>query len=111
MTHYEKHMQKMRDKFGLDRLETEPEKRTIELPAGDTKPSQADLDYVPSLKRKYNMPHGFEVDGIPRQQTQSVADFVIDKEREAMKGMKLAVGSTTYKGKLMRIWYNIDTIR
>lgn len=107
MSHYEKYMQKVKNKFGLDRLETEPEKRTIELPVGDTKPSQADLDYVPSLKRKYNMPNGLEVDGIPRQQAQTVEDFVTEKEREAAKGMKLAVGRTEYQGRPLKIWFEI----
>ncbi len=85
MTHYEKYMEKVKDKYGLDHLETEREKRTIELPVGDSKPSKHDRDHIKDLKDKFGV-NGLDVEiaGLPRQQKQTVEDFVIDKEREAM---------------------------
>lgn len=67
-SHYEKHLQRLREKFEVDRLELE------------------------------NMPWKKET---------TLQELVDQKERDDVKNLKLAFGSTSYHGKPLRLWFTL----
>jgi hypothetical protein len=107
-TLYDKYMEGVKDKYGVQRLvtETRPAPSAIVLPGGTT-PSRHEKEKLQEYKDRYNMPHGLELHGRAAPKETTLEDYVTEKEREAYKGMKLAVGSTSYKGKPVRIWFTI----
>jgi len=111
MTLYEQHMQKLKDKYGVPdgRLETDnrPAPLTITLPVQGPTVSRHERNHIQGFKDKYNLPNGLETEGMAVRRETTLEDYITEKEREAYKGMKLAVGSTSYKGKPVRIWFTI----
>jgi hypothetical protein len=109
-TLYDKYMEGLRNKFGVPdgRLVTDNQAPTLPSSLGPlTKPSVHETNRIDELKQKFQLPDGLQVEGLARRKEITVEDYVKEKDREAFKGMKLAVGSTTYKGKPLRIWFTI----
>lgn len=64
--------------------------------------------YMSELCTKYGFRNPcLEVDGLPQPQEITVADLAEENARRERNGMKLAVGSVRYKGKIQRLYYDI----
>lgn len=58
------------------------------------------------LEQKYRMTQ-LVLDKRPDAKERTLQDFVDQSDREAMKGLKLALGSTIYKNQPLNIWFTI----
>ena len=107
---YDKYLKGLKDKYGVPdgRLVTDNQAPTLPSSLGPLpKPCVHETNRIAQLKQKFQLPDGLQVEGLARRKEITVEDYLNEKDREAHKGMKLAVGSTKYLGKPLRIWFEI----
>jgi hypothetical protein len=104
---YDKRMAHLRDKYQCPdgKLKVGGERQLPKL----TEEQSNDRHYsnrIQELKDKFNL-DGLQLEGHekPSREKNSLAEAVNQYEREECKNLKLAIGSTMYKGKPLNIWY------
>ncbi len=92
-------------RYGIDRLETEPAKRTIDLTQSPVTPSRHDERFRESIRQKYGMTQ-LAVEGIATRKETTVAEFVEEHDRQSMRGVKLVATAKDSKGR--RLWLTVS---
>jgi len=101
----EQAMDKYRQKWGLDHFETEHvSKPTYTIDEKPTTLIQADIDRREYLRQKFNLKgNSLLCEGLLglrlEAREQSLAERVIDDDRERSKGMKLSLARVDFQGK------------
>jgi hypothetical protein len=103
-------IKKRNEKYGLSKLElTDERKRPTTLDEPKVTPSKIAANRLAELKAKFNLPNGFEVEGIRRKRINTLEDIsnqhAIQDRLE--NSLKIAVGSTTYQNKTVKLWYTV----
>jgi hypothetical protein len=109
MTHYEKQQQRIKDKFGIEKLEVSPvnPKEPINLTPNLTADEIHYRNHMRKLEEKYGMTQ-LSLNGLPeRTEATTLAEHVRQRDISEQQRYRFCVATTSHQGKKLNIFYSV----